>query len=231
MLSLRSNVSENKVLDKGGNLMESDEEIEGLIITALNTLNDVYNNKKKLLFPLIPNNETKKLDKRISEQEAELLFILELEKKGTRYSVEVPTDKSYRFTENGKLLEEPRIDLKGNRAGIDVCTYIIKDNEPKINHLIEFKAHSCDPKKITKDFIKLLFDQKTKINYFVHVVKKTDKETFPNIKRKYENALRVLKGNFEKEKPSSLKIFLYSILDKKQSIYYIDKNGELKEIE
>ncbi len=210
--------------------MQKNNVIEDLIKKALNKLSDAYQGKGNIIFPKINDSKTNKKKKRVCEQEAKILFIKELERNNICYSVEAPTERSYRFSRNGNKID-PIIDENNikNAASIDVCIHDKKTERKEC--LIEFKAKTSDFHCITKDFLKLLHDQDAETNYFVQVVETKDENTFPAIEKKYKEALEYLRDVYKKEKQKScLKIFLYCInnkIGKNLSIFFVDAEGKL----
>ncbi|WP_424244938.1 hypothetical protein Dip510_000045 [Elusimicrobium posterum] len=203
------------------------EIIEPIIINSLKKLPEVYNHTTSLIFPKHRNV------KRVSEQEARFLFLFELQKNLSEvnlcYSIETPTEKSYSFkTEPPQIIDDNR----QNPGGVDVCLH--HKETKKVCSLIEFKAHSCGPVRIGKDFLKLFFDKPDLQNYLVHTLKNVDSKTFINVEKKYSEALNYIKRYDGKYPKSSLKIFLYNINDGKEGsggkIYEVKDDYTLAEI-
>ena len=160
-------------------------------------------NKSKLVFPM--RREGK--GARVSEQEMRFLFVKQLEKQNQYvYAVEVPTAKKYKFAGDGA----PKIDEEDGQSGnIDVGIY--DKSTSTFACLIEFKALNPEQDSYSKDFLKLLCDEKGLTNYFVQVIKNSDSGTILNIEEKYRIAI-----SYAKEPISYVKIFLCDI--GKQSI-------------
>lgn len=211
-------------------------EIETMIINSLNELKKVEcineSPKKfheKLVFPVKRDDSI-----RISEQEARIMFIRQLDKAidtQYKYAIEAPTYEPYKF--NGE---------KGRSGNIDLCIY--NENGKRIS-LIEFKALNPQQFSYSKDFEKLLFDGKKDEelkNYFIQILINIDNGTIGNIKKKYMKALDNLKSKYYKAKDnneeiskSQLKIFLFNIGinnkndDHKIMQYEVDDNFELRD--
>jgi hypothetical protein len=177
------------------------EKIEKLIVAALLNINELKCesnisdvNGDKLIFPIKRDKS-----KRVSEQEAKQLFIRELEKQTDfLYSVETPTKEKYCFSGTREL--------SGN---IDVCIY---DESGKRKHLIEFKALNPGQESYSKDFEKLLIDNEEKTdNYFVQVIKNTNKGTIDKINKKYRNAYDYAITKAKNNIFSTINIILYEI--------------------
>jgi hypothetical protein len=137
--------------------------IDELIVKSLKELKqinyemDYYKaNAVTLIFP--KKNESKKEypTKRISEQEAKILFCQNLLENKINFSIETPTIQKYQQT--GKIW------LSGN---IDVCIYEITNNCYFRKNCIEFKAHNVS-KNYKSDIEKLFFEKGE--NYFIHVL-------------------------------------------------------------
>lgn len=158
-----------------------EEIIEQSLCELVKVANDEKMQKKnKLIFPKYSNGEI-----RISEQEAKLLFIEKVIKDYDGfYSVETPTGLKYRFSEGGKKLDIPLLDI-GKSGNVDVCLY---DNSKNLKHLVEFKAHISKQFDFNKDFLKLKHENNgTKLsNYFVQILKSYKSETIKGLKNRYE---------------------------------------------
>lgn len=190
--------------------------IEDLILKSLNEfieLNCISDSNdmcsSKLVFPVKRDNT-----KRISEQEARILLVKQLEKPEQtkyQYSIETPTVKIYSFTGD-----------KERSGNIDLCVY---DNGRRIN-LIEFKAMNPKQNSYSKDFEKLLCDESDLVNYFIQVLENTNNGTIPNIECKYRTAIEHVR---EKQKAfqSCLKIIICDKSKKSIVKYEVDKNGIL----
>jgi hypothetical protein len=185
--------------------------IEEMIKASLEELKKIGNEcdrsgskqTSKLIYPKKRNN-----DKRISEQEARLLLIRELEKQDDwYYSVETPTSKLYCFSNK----DNPRIVGEGAlSARFDITLY---DKMFERKHFIEFKNENV--KTVKKDFLKLICDENDRVNYFINVVYKDDlskRNTLKSIKEKYQEAVDYIKKEYS-EHNSTLKIFLFNIKD------------------
>ena len=154
------------------------KKVEELIVATLKDMIDMQsittaNNetKSKLVYPVKRDGTT-----RISEQEARFLFVKHVDLSTEYfYSIEVPTKREFMFTG-----ETP---LSGN---VDVCLY----ENGKRKHLIEFKALNPDQRSFSKDFEKLFNDEDGLDNYFVHILKNTNRATIPSIEDKYRKAIK-----------------------------------------
>ena len=192
------------------------KKVEDLIIATLKDLIDLQcvtattnQSRSKLVYPVKRDNTT-----RISEQEARFLFVQNVEQTSDfLYSIEVPTKEKYKFS--GKTL------LSGN---IDVCLY----ENGKRKHLIEFKALNPDQKSFSKDFEKLFYDEDGLDNYFVNILKNTDRGTIPSIEDKYKKAIENSREKYKTLK-SRLKIFVCVIEKRNITKYEVDENGSISE--
>lgn len=193
------------------------KKVEELIVATLKDMIDMQcittatnQTKSKLVYPVKQDGTT-----RISEQEARFLFVRHVDLSTEYfYSIEAPTTKMYCF--NG---------TNARSGNVDVCLY---DEELKHKHLIEFKALNPVQASFSKDFEKLLCDSDNLNNYFVHILKNTDKGTFPSIKEKYEKAIE---NSTEKYKTfnSRLRIFVCVIEKKSITKYEVNESGDLSE--
>ncbi|MDO9155018.1 MAG: hypothetical protein Q7U47_15135 [Paludibacter sp.] len=178
------------------------------------------NQKSKLIFPKYQCGKHQN-EKRVSEQEARLLFIRELELKNHMnifYSIETPTKKSYKFSSKEEKDSYPDIvsvEKGGQSASFDLTIY--NDQLQRI-HFIEFKNGNVDT--IKKDFLKLLCDEDNKENYFVNIIEREDlknRNTLASIERKYCDAVNYIieksKNNTDCKINSTLKIILFNIND------------------
>lgn len=199
-----------------GNLtFQSINEIDNLIVTALKELLQLKNindtptpDDGNLVFPLTRNKK-----RRVSEQEARLLLVKQLENKEQtqyQYSIEAPTSNNYAFTGIG------------SRSGnIDLCIY----KNSKRFSLIEFKSKNPKQEAYTHDFEKLLCDDEDcSLNYFLQILEDTDKGTLPSIEGKYCKAIDSLKN---KVFLSSIRIYLCDMGKKRIISYEITKDGDL----
>jgi len=109
--------------------------------------------KNNLIFPNYSN-----YDIRISEQEARVQFILNLEKFSKYfYSIETPTELKYSdFT-----TINPKVNAKGRSAEVDLSIYDKKNGEVNKKIInIEFKKGQPDETAINKDLLKLYAEDK-----------------------------------------------------------------------
>jgi hypothetical protein len=201
--------------------------VEDLIIESLKELSKGIGhecssissvNGSKLIFPQYYVGEHKNTE-RISEQEARFLFVKQLETTNNvyYYSVEAPTKKAYKFSDNGvKYDDYPIIDENGQSASIDVCLYEKNTNIFQRTHLIEFKSGNPGQEAYSKDFLKLLCDENGLTNYFIHIVDVEDllkRNTLNSIKTKYSTAIDHVK-KIDSTEQSTVTIFLYNIKKK-----------------
>ena len=194
------------------------EHVEELIVASLKELLELRsitevdsNTKSKLIYPLKRDGT-----RRISKQEAKLIFIKHIEQYGEyHYSVEAPTRNEYLSTGSVPML-----------GSIDVCLYQ-NDNR---KHLVEFLALNPRQSYYTKNFEKLFTDEEGLDNYFIQILQKTNKSTILNVENKYTEAIESVREKYEGF-GSRLKIYLCDIGDKKISMYKIDEEGKLSEPE
>ncbi len=202
-------------------------EVEKIIKKSLQELKAIGNEVdktqstkiSKLIYPKYQNGKHFNT-KRVSEQEARLLFVRELELENYMnifYSIETPTKKSYKFSGNEDKYSYPDIvsvEKGGQSASFDLTIY---DEQFQRIHSIEFKKGNVDT--IKKDFLKLLCDDEdSKENYFVHIIDNDDlskRNTLKSIIGKYDNAVKHIiektKTNNDCKIYSKLKIFLFNI--------------------
>ena len=150
----------------------------------------------RLIFPHYSPKDGKELETRISEQELRFAFVEVFNRYCTHkdlqwfYSIETPTMKKYRFSENKKNIY-PKIDSKGQSANFD---FVIHDEGLKRICLIEFKALNSNWHEHHKDFFKLIKDHITENNnnaldpylpytqrYFIEVLASYDNGTCQNL--------------------------------------------------
>ena len=190
------------------------KKVEKLIEATLKDMIDMQSittatsqTKSKLVYPVKRDGTT-----RISEQEARFLFVKHVDLSTEYfYSIEVPTKREFMFTG-----ETP---LSGN---VDVCLY----ENGKRKHLIEFKALNPDQKSFSKDFEKLFYDEDGLDNYFVNILKNTDRGTIPSIEDKYKKAIENSREKYKTLK-SRLKIFVCVIEKRNITKYEVDENGSI----
>jgi len=211
--------------------------LEDLIKNSLQELqkigweNEIKTQYSKLIFPKYRNN-----GQRISEQEARLLFVRELEKQDKfYYSIETPTKERYEgFSKKGK---KPIVG-SGRSGSIDVTLYEKEGEKCQRKHLIEFKFGNVDT--CTKDFLKLLCDDDNcKTNYYINIIKNSDETTKSNLEdtiadleiSKYETAIEYIFKYCKDDIKSKLKIFICILNDipiAKNNIleYHINKENQ-----
>ncbi len=145
-------------------------------------------NGSRLIFPhystVYRDGET-----RISEQELRFVFIEQFNAycAGNNlklfYSVETPTEYKYTFTDKNN----PHKDENGQSAMVDLS---IHDEKLERIALVEFKALNPDEFCYEKDFCKLKAEKEGKPEletFFIMMVKKSDTDTYGNIRKKIEN--------------------------------------------
>lgn len=176
--------------------------------------NEIKSHESKLIFPKYRDNSI-----RISEQEARLLLVREIENQNEfYYSIETPTIEKY----SGFSTDKPKIDSNGRSASVDLALYKKYEKEFKRTHLIEFKFGNVNT--CTKYFLKLLCDDENcGINYYINIIKNSDnttevrlENTIENLEGKYQDALDYFSRNENKIKfkiKSKLKIFVCILND------------------
>ena len=156
----------------------------------------------RLIFPKKREKNKKGEDiKRISEQEARILYCNILNNLNYFYSIETPTNEAYRQTGNTSL-----------SALSDLSIYRYIDSELKKVANVELKAHNPATKSICKDIEKIIREEKDG-NWF-HVLKNIDKATLPSIFYKF---IYSLKEHSNKGSKISI-LFCICVLEKKYSI-------------
>ena len=190
--------------------------------------------KSKLIFPKYCCGEHKG-EKRVSEQEARLLFIRELEKKDHfyYYSIETPTSKLYNFSDKNGPIIIPDNGKNGQSASFDLTLY----KENKRRHFIEFKNGNVNTVK--KDFLKLLCDRDNTDNFFINIVDRKNlhtRSTLKSIKDKYQDAINYIENKIDQEQHtnSTLIIILFNIRDGHLVLFNkitLNGNIKIKEIE
>lgn len=151
----------------------------------------------RLIFPVKRINS----EIRISEQEARILYCNILNNLNYFYSIETPTDETYKQTGNTPL-----------SALSDLSIYRYINNEFKKLVNVEFKAHNPATKHISKDIEKIIREEEDG-NWF-HVLKNIDKGTLPTVFNKY---IFSLKEHSNKGNKISI-LFCICVLEKKFSI-------------
>lgn len=164
--------------------------------------NNVQDSKGcRLIFPHYSPKDGKERETRISEQELRFAFVEAFNRYCTTheglqwfYSIETPTMKKYRFSENKKNIY-PKIDNTGQSANFD---FVIHDHKLKRICLIEFKALNSNWHEHHKDFFKLIKDHIIENShnaldphyypytqrYFIEVLASYDNETWQNLASK-----------------------------------------------
>ena len=166
--------------------------IENCIVKSFEILQELYSNETSDKTSMrIPKYRGDDNNTRVSEQELRFLFVETICKNesfkegGYSFSVETPTNDTYKFTENGKTLQKPERG-EGQSANFDLT---ISNHDGELLALIEFKAKNTKPSSYAKDFCKLWNPKEGKPNalrYFINVLDKADKNTSAKIKEKLE---------------------------------------------
>ena len=158
-----------------------------LLNTVQYELDECSNTKTSLIY-----SKTRDSSKRISEQEAKILFCHILLENKVVFSVETPTIGKYSFTGNTKI--------SGN---LDLCIYKREENKYVRSNCIEYKAHN-ESKTFRSDIEKLLCEKGD--NYFVHILPGVNNGTLYNsstqtkripVINKYINTIKSLKDSNE----------------------------------
>ena len=173
--------------------------IDDYIVKSLKLLNKVHsesdecsNVETSLIYPQKIESKKKESSKRISEQEAKILFCHILLQDNVAFSVETPTIGKYSFTGNTKI--------SGN---LDLCIYKREENKYVRSNCIEYKAHN-ESKTFRSDIEKLLCEKGD--NYFVHILPGVNNGTLYNsstqtkripVINKYINTIKSLKDSNE----------------------------------
>lgn len=152
----------------------------------------------RLIFPKKRIKNKKNEDvKRISEQEARILYCNILNNLNYFYSIETPTEDTYK--QSGKTAISALSDLS-------IYHYANGGFRKKAN--VEFKALNPVIKDISKDIEKII-REKEHGNWF-HVLKNIDKETLPSVFNKFVSSFKIYKGKGNKK----FIVFCICILEK-----------------
>lgn len=156
----------------------------------------------RLIFPQKrKRNENDESIKRISEQEARILYCNILNNLNYFYSIETPTQNPYKH--NG---------ISGTSALSDLSIYSFKGNEFEKEANVEFKAHNPTTKNISKDIEKLIKEGKDG-NWF-HILKNIDSGTIPSVFNKFITSI----DEYKDKRSEKCILFCFCILEKKFSI-------------
>lgn len=137
-------------------------------------------NSKPLIFPHYKNRKI-----RVSEQELRFAFVREFEKlceeKGIplHYSVETPTENSYRFTVNNKSSSSD------GRSGL--FDLVLHNSDGERICLIEFKAGNKGKEELEPSLRKLanqIEGDESVLRFFIHIVESSSAETIDSITNK-----------------------------------------------
>ena len=172
-----------------------DDIIKETTNSSFEILKELKNNgsstKTKLIIPNYQNNQSEDDNgdkERVSEQELRFVFVEQLLKRlpdGYYYSIETPTDRHYKFSENGINITPVR--EEGQSGNFDLT--INKDKQRVA--IIEFKAKSSSPHAYAKDFCKLWYSKEGKgkntYRYFINVFESMNKRTMNSFVDKITN--------------------------------------------
>ena len=143
----------------------------------------------------------------------------ELAEKGYTYSVETPTERLYKFSEDGKPVDKLLCD-SGRRGNIDLTIF---DHNGKSACIIEFKARNGGEFSHGKDLFKLANEPEKLIKFFVEIYAKTDKATADSIHRKlYKNKYSNIADNTE-----YLGFSLHHKGSKPEYCFFIDNQSDI----
>jgi len=181
--------------------------IEDLIEINRRLSHDLWNvscfNKKpsglspRLIFPVNRING----EIRISEQETRILYCNILNNLNYFYSIETPTNETYKFTGKTPL-----------SALSDLSIYRNTDNVFEKLANVELKAHNPAIENFSKDIEKIIRERKDG-NWF-HVLKNVDEKTLPSVFKKFVSSFKKHEGKGSKK----FILFCICILEKKFSI-------------
>ncbi len=153
----------------------------------------------RLVFPKKREKNKKNEDEiRISEQEARILYCSILNNLNYFYSIETPTNETYRFTGKTPL-----------SALSDLSIYRYIDNKFIKMANVEIKAHNPATENISKDIEKIIREEKDG-NWF-HVLKNINKGTLPSVFEKFVSSFNDHKGKGGKK----YILFCICVLEKK----------------
>lgn len=155
------------------------EEILSLNKRVAAQLSAIYKGEEEipLLFPFYQKKNQER-QRRVSEQEARIVFCNLLFQKKIPFSVETPTNEKHSFS-GGKEIS----------ARTDITLYD-SARQKEVLH-IELKAHNARQSSISKDFKKLTCE-KIAGNWF-HLFESQKKNTLPVLMEKFNKALSGLK--------------------------------------
>ena len=114
--------------------------------------------------------------RRVSEQEARILFCSEMERTGYCYAVEAPTKSLYTF--QGATPQSALTDLVIYRRGRGRLVRVVN---------VEFKAHNPGQPNFSKDIEKLVREKCP--GCWFHLLANTNRGTMPSLRKKFRQAL------------------------------------------
>ncbi len=187
--------------------------LQDISLTTLETLcktgnerDEINKNLNKLVFP--KDQQPQRKNKiRISEQEARLIFIQQLANQRFYYSIETPTIKKYKFTENA---------VSKRSGSLDLCLYKSDNNKMRRELNIEFKAHNM--KNYFQDFEKLFREPGN--GMFFHLLESVNNGTLnannsrKGVLVKYEKSLQKVKKELDNQNGKFVLFVLASLSPK-----------------
>ncbi len=178
----------------------------------------------KLVFPFYRDNEKKVNTKRVSEQEARFTFVNELIKQEKYfYSVETPTNYRYSKFSTGKPEVDKNNSGNGRSGCIDLTLYTTKTPDKRLCN-IEFKSKLPETPSITKDVLKLVFEDH-RIGVFFHLLEHSKSNTLDTLNEKLNESIKYVIGekkpaeNKDSANNDKLLFFFIVVLGKKGSNY------------
>jgi len=137
---------------------------------------------------------------RVSEQEARVKFIEQLNSRGLWYSIETPTEKKYRFKDS--TTDGYRISARS-----DLSIYALDGNKLEKAVNVEFKEGNPAEKAISKDIQK--FYGENMFSVWFHLLEASNKGTFKSLFAKIKKGL---KEKRPKESPPINALFFFCSL-------------------
>ena len=156
----------------------------------------------RLIFPQKrKKNKDDESIKRISEQEARILYCNILNNLNYFYSIETPTKETYQLTGNTSL---------SALSDLSIYRYVNGSFDKKAN--VEFKALNPTTSNFSKDIEKLI-KENIEGNWF-HILKNIDSGTLPSIFNKFITSFI----DYKYKRSEKCILFCFCILEKKLSI-------------
>ena len=179
--------------------------MDTLIKEAADELAKCYDGTGNVVFPQYTNGKHQG-KKRVSEQEARIIFSVLLNQRMRPFSIEAPTPSTFSFTPGAKSKRSANHDM-----------VIYKNDKSTFDWVIELKAHNVAQRSIDKDFEKMMLSDSNCV--WFHIFENADCDTFTDVLSKFDTAI---KNHFKKHAGKHLWKIVLIVLNQERKLYFRD---------